>query len=92
MLTETQLAWQRALLDRAYAKGIAAARKAEDSAKVEELESSHMFEMQMHDEDEDSFVTRKLLSQARRLRVPIPGRYNQDGSSSDLWYDGHYTG
>jgi hypothetical protein len=92
VLTETQLAWQRSLLDRAYAKDIAAARRAKESAKVAELESSHMFELQMHDEDEDSFITRRLLSKARRLRVPIPRRYNQDGSHSDLWYEGSNTG
>src|SRR5688572_9406609 len=86
VLSEAQLAWRRALLDRAYVKDIAAARKSGDAAAIEELVSSHMFEIQMHDEDEDYFITRRLLSKARRLRVPVPRRHNQNGLRSDFWY------
>jgi hypothetical protein len=92
VLTETQLAWQRALLDRTYAKDISAARKNGDREKVESLESGHRFELELHDEEEDFFITRGLLAQARRLRVSIPRRYNEDGSESDHWYEGHNTG
>jgi hypothetical protein len=92
VLTETQLAWQRSLLDRAYAKDISAARKSGDREEVESLESTHRFELELHDEEEDRFITRNLLARARRLRVPIPRRYNEDGSESDHWYEGRNTG
>lgn len=92
MPTETRLEWQRVLLDRAYARDIAEARRLKDNAKVQELEQNHRFEIDLHAEEEDDFITRKLLKSARRLRVPVPHRYNPDKSASDHWYEGHYTG
>jgi aspartate/methionine/tyrosine aminotransferase len=59
--TETKLSWQRALLDRSYAKDIAEARKVKDKDKVASLEGSHRFEIEMHEEDEDAYITKKLL-------------------------------
>ena len=90
--TETKLSWQRTLLDRAYAKDIAEARKAKDSAKVESLENDHRFAIDLHEEEEEAYFTKKLFQRARRLRVPIPHRYNDDKSESDHWYEGQYTG
>jgi len=89
---ETKLSWQRTLLDQAYAKDIAEARKAQDNAKLHLLEENRRFEIDLHDEGEDAHFTRMLLRKARRLRVPIPHRYNDDKSESDHWYEGHYTG
>ena len=88
----TRLAWQRPLIDREYARDIAAARNEEDRKKVESLESDRRFEIAMHDEEEDAHVTKQLLKQARRLRVPVPHRYNEDKSESEHWYDGYHTG
>lgn len=90
--TESTLAWQRTLLDRIYAKDIAVARKLKDKEKVESLESQHRFEIDLHDEEEDAYITKKLLAKARRLRVPIPHRHNEDKTASEHWYKGHYTG
>ncbi len=90
--TDTKLGWQRLLLDRSYAQDISAARKAKDTAKVQSLESVRRFEIDMHDEEEDAYVTKQLLKKARSLRVPVPHRYNEDKSESEHWYEGHYTG
>jgi hypothetical protein len=90
--TEWRLSWQRTLLDRAYAKDISAARKLKDREKVESLEHDHRFEIGLHDEEEDAYLTKKLLSKARKLRVPMPHRYNEDKTESEHWYEGHYTG
>ena len=89
--TETRLGWERTRLDKAYAKDIAAARMAKSKDKVESLEHDHRFEIDLHDEEEDAYITQKLLSKARRLRVPIPHRYNEDKSESEHWYEGPYT-
>lgn len=90
--TEWRLSWQRTLLDRAYAKDISAARKLKDREKVESLECDHRFEIDLHDEEEDAYLTKKLLSKARKLRVPVPHRYNEDKTESEHWYEGRYTG
>jgi len=90
--TETRLAWQRSLLDRAYAEDIVAARKLNDKEKIRSLESNHRFEIDLNDEEEDAYLTRKLLAKARRLRVPVPHRHNEDKTEADHWYEGHYTG
>ena len=88
---EPRLAWQRTLLDRAYGKDISAARKLKDQSKVESLERDHRFEIDLYDEEEDSHLTKKLLAKARRLRVPVPHRYNDDKTESEHWYEGQYT-
>lgn len=88
----TRLKWQRALLDRAYARDISAARKQKDNEKVRELESDHRIEMELHEEDEDAYTTKQLLARARRLRVPIPRRHLSDGQESEHWYESNYTG
>lgn len=90
--TEMTRAWQRTLLNRAYAKDILAARKLNDNEKVESLESAHRFEIDLDDEEEDAHLTKALLGKARRLRVPVPHRYNEDKTESEHWYEGHYTG
>jgi len=92
MPTETRLTWQRARLDKAYAKGINAARKLKDKEKIESLEQDHRFEIDLYEEEEDAYLTKVLLSKARRLRVPVPHRYNEDSTESEHWYEGNYTG
>jgi len=89
---EAKLAWSRDWLDWSYAKDIAVARKANDRARAQSLEENRQFEIDLHDEDEDAHITKTLLRTARRLRVPIPHRYNGDRSESDLWYEGRFTG
>jgi hypothetical protein len=88
----TKLAWQRPLLDRAYLIDIAIAQKAKNKEKVLSLEASRRFEIEMHDEEEDAHVTQQLLKKARRLRVPVPHRYNEDKSESEHWCEGRYFG
>jgi hypothetical protein len=88
----TRLEWQRALLDRAYARDIAAAREQKDNEKVKELESNYRFEMELHEEDEDAYITKRLLAKARRLRVPITRSHTSDGQESEHWYESNHTG
>lgn len=90
--TDMKLSWQRTLLDHTYAQKTTAARAAMDSDRVRELEDEHRFEIAMHDEEEDAYITKKLLRTARRLRVPIPHIYKSDRSESDHWEEGRYTG
>jgi hypothetical protein len=90
--TQTRLAWQRTLLGRAYGKDISAARKLKDKDKVDSLERDHRFEIDLLDEEEDSHLTKNLLAKARRLRVPVPHRYNNDKTESEHWYESQYTG
>ncbi len=84
--------WQRTLLDSAYGKDIIAARKLKDQAKVRSLELDHRFEIDLHDEEEDAYLTKSLLAKARQLRVPVPHRYKDDKTESEHWYEGCYTG
>lgn len=92
MPAASKLEWQRAWLERAYKKDIAEARKAKDRDKVASLESDRRFELDMHDEEDDSLLTKALLAKARRLRVPVPRRHNEDKPESEYWYVGNYTG
>lgn len=88
----TGLAWQRSLLDRAFRTEVATARKFNDAEKIHSLKSDHRLEIDFQDEDEDAYLTSQLLVKARRLRVPVPRRYNEDKTESDHWYEGQYTG
>lgn len=90
-LREWKAEWRRSLLDRAYAKDIAAAKVAKDKDKVVSLESDHQFEIQMHEEEADLELTRYLTRQARRLHVPLPRYKNDDGSESGHWHEGPLT-
>ena len=91
MPEETRLAWQRSWIDTVYTKEISAARASKDREKVEALERDHQFEIEMHDEEEDAHLTGLMRRQARRLRVPVPHRYNEDKTESDHWYEGRHT-
>lgn len=90
--TETRLAWQRTLLDRAYNRDVSAARRLNDRSTVETLQRDHQLEVDIYDEEQDLYLTKNLLAKARRLRVPIPHRNNDDNTESEHWYQGHYTG
>ena len=90
--TGLRLAWDRLLLERAYARDIATAQNSSDSTRVEELESNRRFELERHDEEEDSHLTHRLLARARRLRLPIPHVYNPDNTVSEYWREGRHSG
>lgn len=92
MPARTRLAWRRAFLDSAYSKDIAAARSSKNRVEIDSLERDPRFEGELLDEEEDDLITRNLLADARRLRVSIPRRYNNDNTESDFWYQGHYSG
>lgn len=49
-------------------------------------------ELDLHDEEEDEYITQKLLDKARKFRVPVPHKLNRDNTESEYWYEGHYTG
>lgn len=89
--TALKLEWQRELLDYIYAKEISIARKSQDHQKIEEIEHERRFEIDLHTEELDLFITKQLLKKANKLRVPTPHRYNADKTESDHWYEGHYT-
>lgn len=86
-----KLEWQREILDCIYAKEIATARKSQDHQRIEEIEHEQRFEIDLHTEEFDLFITKQLLKKANKLRVPTPHRYNPDKTESDHWYEGHYT-
>jgi len=88
---ERKAEWRRELLNRAYAKDIAAARKANDSNKVESLQHDHQYELQIDYEKEAEVLTRYLLREARRLHVPTPKYKSDNGKESDYWYEGSLT-
>lgn len=87
-----KLEWQRTLLERTYATDIETARKEKNREKVQKLISEQRFEMDIHEEDEDKYITEMLLRQARKLRIPIPHKMVEPNVESDHWYQGHYTG
>jgi hypothetical protein len=87
-----QLEWQRSWLNETFATEIAQARNAGDRKKVESLSRDHQFELDMHREEEDAFITGRLTTDARRLIVPAPPIHLEDGTESDNWYRGNYTG
>jgi hypothetical protein len=90
--TSTQLAWSRVRIERGYHRHIAAAKSGKDHDKVEALEAEMRFELDLQSEEEASYLTRQLLRSARRLHVPIPPVYGQDGAESEQWYQGSQTG
>lgn len=87
-----QLPFQRMLLERVFSREIDDARRAKDYDKAESLERDYHFEMSMHSEEEDAYETKRLISKAQQMRLSIPTRYDEDGSSSTFWYEGQYTG
>lgn len=90
--TGVRLAWKRALLDRVYTKDIAQARKHRNAEEIESLTRDHCQILDRHDEEEDVFITKKLLAKASRLRVPIPDRYKEGKIESEYWYESYHTG
>lgn len=87
-----QLPLQRVLLERAFDAEIENAIKSKDNNKAESLRHEYQFEIDIHSEDEDAYETRRLISKARRMRLSVPNRYDEDGSISQFWYEGRYTG
>jgi translation initiation factor IF-3 len=78
--TEARLIWARTRLEKAYAKAISEAFKANDLKNIGVLQTKLRFEMDIHDEEVDAYMTRRFLSEARRLKVPIPSRIKEDNS------------
>lgn len=83
---------QRSKLEKAYSQELVKARNEKQWGEVQKLEFSRSAELQLIDEEEDAFLTRSLLVQARSMRLPIPRLYNPDKTESDSWYVGNYTG
>lgn len=90
--TSTQLAWSRARIQRSYLRDIAVAKSGKDHGKVEAIEADMRFELDMQSEEEAGYLTQQLLRSARRLHVPIPPVYGEDGMESEQWYQGRQTG
>lgn len=92
MPARTRLAWSRSIIERAYASDIAAARLTMNHGEVESLQSSRRHELDLQREEEDEYLTKQLLGQARTLRVPVPSARSTDGGISEHWYEGSQTG
>lgn len=86
-----KLDWTRTLLMRKYASDIRQARESGNKEKERELNDLLRLEMELHQEDEDKYITTILLRQARKLRVPVPHRKHELGEESEHWYYGDYT-
>lgn len=87
-----RLSWQRILVDRAYRADIDRARLAKDNEKIQSLEIDRRFEIEQIEEEDNQLLSGQLIRQARRLRVPIPHRFKEDGKPSEHWYEGQYLG
>ena len=61
-LSRSRRAWERSLLDRTYAHDIAAAREAKNQEKVDSLISEHRLELDLHEEEEDAYFTKKTFA------------------------------
>jgi hypothetical protein len=89
-----KLSLKRYLIDRAYAKDIVAAEKAQKGrSEIVAIHNAHRHEIEMNTEEEEAYFTQKLLQRARKLRVPIPHRYSGKYEiNSDFWFEGQYFG
>ncbi|PQA84060.1 hypothetical protein C5F52_06350 [Limnohabitans sp. TS-CS-82] len=83
---------QRKKIDQIYSKEISMARKTGDHEKMRSLEQDYFFDIALHEEEEDAFLTNKYLSKARQLHLSVPHRNEDDGKTSKYWYEGRYTG
>jgi len=67
-------------------------RHAKDvDAQQSVLDEMHM-ELDLHDEEVSVYLTNKWAAKARRLMIPIPVRYGDDGRETPFWDQGKYTG
>uniref|UniRef100_UPI001AADDD3A hypothetical protein n=1 Tax=Cognatilysobacter terrigena TaxID=2488749 RepID=UPI001AADDD3A len=90
--TSWQLQLKRSRIERGYGREIAAARGRRDYPAVQGLEDAMLFELNLQEEEEDSYLTGKLLSKARKLRVPSPHIRREGEELSGAWYEGNQTG
>lgn len=82
------LSWQKCLVERAFRSDIAAAKKAKDTEMARSLERDRRVNIDLIEEEEDQLLSRDLVRDAWRLRVPIPHRFRDDGTPSECWSEG----
>jgi hypothetical protein len=87
-----RLAWQASLIDKAYQRDIAEAKRREDRDGVRALEFAHMEELALLSEEQEALFTRHLLKTARRLKVPIPRHHDEEGGIMGQWEQGSRLG
>jgi len=89
-----KLTWQLHLIDYSYRLEIRDLRnsKQKDHEKLFELEALHRLELSGIYEELDALHTRKLIRQARRLRVPVPSKYDDNRNLTGFWEQGHNLG
>ncbi|MEF1312029.1 hypothetical protein QTO01_18230 [Vibrio mytili] len=87
----TKLNWIVSLTERDYRFGIG---KVEQPEKVRELMDSCRWEVGLIQEELDYYLSQKILSKARKMRVPYPDAdFDEDGQDKKQnWVDGHQTG
>jgi hypothetical protein len=89
--TSLKLEWQRELLETIYARELELARKTKNWEKARAIENEHRFEIDLNTEEQDLYITKQIVRRAKKMRLPIPSRYNSDKTESDHWYEGHHT-
>jgi hypothetical protein len=78
---DLRLLWQLKLLARSFERKMRKLRASNetDRHKLKLIESDYQVEISMINEERNELYTKQLIKQARRLRVQIPNRINDEG-------------
>ncbi len=89
-----RLSWQYIIIDHTYRKHISALRSSNETDRnnLKRIESSYQVEMSMINKERDEHYTKHLVKQARRLRVRVPNRIDDNGQPTSYWEEGHVLG
>ncbi|WP_089086412.1 hypothetical protein [Aquitalea magnusonii] len=66
--------------------------QAKDGTARQRVLDDMRMELDLHDEEVRVYLTNKWAAKARRLMIPMPARYDDDGSETPFWEQGQYTG
>lgn len=91
MPARVRLALSRVQMERAFRKDLDEVKASEDPDRAERLKWEFRHELDLQREEEDGYITRSLLKQARHLRVPIPRQSDSRGEDTEFWYAGNKT-
>ncbi|MDO9478326.1 MAG: hypothetical protein Q7L07_16575 [Pseudohongiella sp.] len=92
-LERQKLEWQRESIDKSYEKEIGHAIRANKSSnEIDSLRQCHRHELNLMDEEIDYLITRKILKEARRLKIPLPEFDVDENGDGESWERGSQTG
>jgi hypothetical protein len=83
-----KLAWEKWLVERAYAKDL---RMEPDKERRASILSGMHHETGMLDEEDSYLRSSQVLAQARKFEIPVPGIYDSDRQISPDWEEGHFA-